>query len=391
MKILIITSRFPYPLEKGDKLRAYHQIKHLSRVAELHLFSLSHKSIRESDRIELLKYCKTVHIFQLSNFQSLIHAFLALLLGLPMQVGYFYRRRVKTFIAEWVNQEKPDRIYCQLLRTARYAQGLETPAVIDLQDCFSAGMERRAKVDRAPFSWIFKLESILLRKYEETCFHSFHKSTIISANDRDLLTFESKESVEIVPNGVDTEFFSPQSMEQEIDILFTGNLSYPPNVDAAQFLVHEILPMVRKVMPKVNVMLAGANPSAAVRNLASSDVVVTGWVDDIRSAYGRCRVFIAPMRIGTGLQNKLLEAMSMAKPCITTSLANGSLQATPNVHILIGDTAAELAEQIIALLQDSSLAIRIKEEGHEFVKSHYSWPSSVDRLFQIISSEILDV
>jgi glycosyltransferase involved in cell wall biosynthesis len=161
-------------------------------------------------------------------------------------------------------------------------------------------------------------------------------------------------------------------------------MSYPPNVDGAVFLVNEILPIVKTVFPHIKLLVAGANPSNQVNNLSSATVSVSGWIDDIREAYGGSSVFIAPMRIGTGLQNKLLEAMAMQMPCVTTSFANRALGAEDGKSVLIGNTKEELANALIELLSDNKAASQIALQGNNFIKNKYSWESSSRSLIDII-------
>lgn len=185
-------------------------------------------------------------------------------------------------------------------------------------------------------------------------------------------------------NGVDFDFFKPIDCRKEFDVVFTGNMAYPPNVDAALFLLKEIIPLAEKKCGKLKVAIAGANPHQALVALKSDYVTVTGWVEDIRLYYAQSKVFIAPMRIGTGLQNKLLEAMSMQIPCITTSLSNNALHAGLNKEILIGNTADELADCICNLLKDSDLYDNLANNAFAFIKENYSWKSNIDKLNNLI-------
>ena len=215
-------------------------------------------------------------------------------------------------------------------------------------------------MEKAPFYTkpVFKLEYKRLRKYESAIFDLFDHKTIISIPDRDLMPHPERNKIHVIPNGVDHDFFAPVDTEKTVDLVFTGNMAYPPNVDAAEFLVNEIMPLVWKEMPGAKVMIAGATPDKRVTSLKSDKVTVTGWLDDIRDSYAGAKVFIAPMQIGTGLQNKLLEAMSMKVPSITTPLANDALQAVDGESILIGKDAPTLAKQILNLLNDEVLYLQ---------------------------------
>jgi glycosyltransferase involved in cell wall biosynthesis len=271
------------------------------------------------------------------------------------------------------------------LRTAEYVIDINLPKTLDYQDVFSFGIKRRiprVSVFKKPF---FKMEYRRLLRYEEKIFDVFDNKTIISIPDRNLIPHPEKEKIHVIPNGVDWEYFSPIHIEKTFDLIFIGNMAYPPNIDAAEFLVKEIMPLVWRHKPNTTVLLAGADPHQRVLSLASEKVKISGWLEDIREAYGSGKIFIAPMRIGTGLQNKLLEAMAMQIPCITTLLANDALQAEDGRQILIGQTPDELSSKIILLLEDTNLYHQLSIDGQMLVKEKYSWEEYTDQLHRIIN------
>jgi glycosyltransferase involved in cell wall biosynthesis len=157
-------------------------------------------------------------------------------------------------------------------------------------------------------------------------------------------------------------------------------MSYPPNVECAQRLVRDILPIVRKKQPQVRLLLAGANPASAVQSLASENVVVSGWMSDIRPAYTASRIFVAPMQSGSGMQNKLLEAMSMTLPCVTTQLAALPIGAEHNVNCMIASSNEELAECILDLLVNPEKSRQLAEAGRAHVKQCFEWGATVQLL-----------
>lgn len=385
MKLLIILPRFPYPLEKGDKLRAYHIIKHLSEYNDIVLCSLNdNKKLRKSSLDSLKPYCETIHVFKLSYWSIFINILKVLFSRKPLQVGYFYNSKIHQRIRKLVQEYKPDHIFCQLLRTAEYARYENTPKTLDYQDVFSKGVERRIKNSPFYFRPVLKLEYKRLLKYENTIFDFFDNKVIISKPDRDLIPHPEKEKIHIIPNGVDYEYFKPFDQEKEIDLIFTGNMGYPPNINGAEYLVNKILPLVKVKKPGIKVVIAGANPSKKVEHLQSKNVKVTGWVKDMREYYAKARIFIAPMQIGTGLQNKLLEAMAMKIPCITSPLANKALEAERGQEIMIGNDPGEYANHIIELLNNKERLEGLAQKGYEFVTSKYNWKNSCRNLDEIM-------
>jgi sugar transferase (PEP-CTERM/EpsH1 system associated) len=386
MRIFVLLSRVPYPLEKGDKLRAYHQIRELAKTNELILCALNpaRKLNKQKAFSAVQPYCRSINFIDLSWNARLWNIFLAFFKNIPFQSGYFYSRKANKRVQKLIDNYHPDHIYCQLIRTVEYVKDIPIPKTLDYQDVFSYGIFRRMKKSSIMMKWFLKMEYDRLVNYEKKVFDVFDNKTIISYPDRDLIPHPDKEKIMVVPNGVDHDYFSPRESKKSFDLLFTGNMAYPPNVDAAGFLVHKIMPIVWEKLPKAKLMLAGANPDSKVLALKSKRVVVTGWMDDIRDSYSSAKIFIAPMRIGTGLQNKLLEAMSMKVPSITTPLANDALKAKENEEILIGESAEQLAEKIILLLTDQEAYQKIASNGHQFVKDKYSWQEATEKLNQLI-------
>jgi glycosyltransferase involved in cell wall biosynthesis len=267
---------------------------------------------------------------------------------------------------------------------AEYARFQKIPKTLDYQDVFSAGVKRRSQTSAFYLKPILNLEYKRLLKYEHDIFEDFNNKTIISIPDRDLIPHPEREKIAVVINGVDTSFFKPLKMEKEYELVFTGNMGYPPNVNAANFLAKEILPIVHQKKPGVKLTIAGATPHPSVQALKSELVNVTGWVDDIRQCYAKAKIFIAPMQIGTGLQNKLLEAMAMKIPSITSQLANNALSAKHGEEILEGRSAAEFASHILNILENPELANKLSENGYAFVHQNYNWTAATQKLEKLM-------
>lgn len=380
MKILVVLSRFPYPLEKGDKLRAYHQLKQLSKKNEIVLFALSDTRINEEAAAHLKPFCSDIKIVNLSFMTIAFNLFRTLFKSFPFQSGYFYSPKTRQQFDAFVSKHKPGHIYCQLIRTAEYVKCSTIPKTLDYMDAFSKGLERR--ISSAPFYWkpFLKIEYKRLLKYEREIFSCFQNKTIISSQDKNLIPHPGKEEIVVISNGVNTDYFKPMERKKEFDILFNGNMNYPPNIESAEYLVKQILPLVRKEKPGVNVLISGATPSKKVLNLQSANVTVTGWVDDVRENFAKSRILVAPMLTSIGLQNKLLEAMAMQVPCITSTLANNALGAEDGKNILIADTPEVYAMRILSLLKEENRAGEIGMNGYYFVLQNYNWEKENEKL-----------
>lgn len=378
-------SRVPYPLIKGDKLRAYHHIRELSQKHEIILCALSDEVPHPEAIGELEKFCAQVHIFRLSKTHILSGLVQSCFNGKPLQVGYFYDRRIKNKITQIINAVQPDHIFCQLIRVSEYVKQFNIPKTLDYQDVFSKGVGRRIKTVPFVFKPLFGMEYRRLLRYEREIFSCFDHKIIISKPDRDLIPHKDNQLIHVVPNGVDLSYFSPRGTEKKYDLVFTGNMAYPPNVNAVMFLIKEILPLLRKHRPQIKILIAGAHPVRQIRCLQSENVSITGWVEDLRDCYAQSKIFIAPMQIGTGLQNKLLEAMAMQLPCVSSDLANRALCAQNGKEILLGFEPEEYVGHILNLLNDKSLANEIAVNGNRFVKENYNWQTLTERIDKLIT------
>ena len=374
-KILFFTSRIPYPLEKGDKLRAYYQIKYLSEKSDIILCCISEEELSEKAESELYKYVSKIYIYKTSKLSIAINMLIAGLIGYPFQVGYFFNTGAHFFFSKIINKENPDHIFVQLIRMAEYvSKSKNIPKSLDYMDTFSKGIERRMNKSKGIKKLIFKFEFTRLKRYEEKVFKWFNNTYIISEQDKNSFYFKESNQIKISPNGVDHDFFQPIKKEKKsFDIVFTGNMSYPPNVSAVEYIAKELMPLLIERKPDIKFLIAGATPNNTVKSLSNKNIHVSGWLDDIRDAYNDACIFLAPLQIGTGLQNKLLEAMSMELPCITSELANNALKARHNQEILIGQTPKEYVDSVFILLENKEFKNKMIKNAKRFVKETYNW------------------
>lgn len=387
MKLVVLTSRIPYPLEKGDKLRIFHQIKHLAKTHEICLICLNESS-DEIDTSVLEELVTELHIIPLAKWKIPFRLFFSFFHSLPFQVEYFLERKNKKKIEAIIQNFNPNHIYCQLIRTSEYVKDLfQFDKTLDYMDAFSAAAMRRAKTEKGFRKLFWKIENERVKKYERSIYDYFNQHSIITEQDRNLLAIPSNKKISIVPNGVDTGHFENSHISKKYDIVFAGNMNYPPNIAAAIFLVEEILPKLKSKFQNVTVLIAGANPSAEVLNLASESVTVSGWMNDIREAYCESRVFVAPMFIGAGMQNKILEAMSSELPVITTTLAAEAFKEKDLSKIIEANSSFEFAKAIQYYLLNEGAQVSDGKKNRIYVEEKYSWKISNQKLEQCISNQ----
>lgn len=387
MKIVVLTSRIPFPLEKGDKLRIFHQIKHLSQTHEICLICLNESS-EKIDTSVLKEMVAELHIIELAKWKIPFRMFFALFHKLPFQVTYFLEWSNKKKIETIIQNFKTEHIYCQLIRTSEYVKDLfQFEKTIDYMDAFSAAAMRRAGSGKGIRQLFWKVENERAKNYERSIFDYFNNHSIISLQDRNLLAIPFNKKIDIVPNGVDTLNFNNLNLPKKHDIVFAGNMNYPPNIAAAIFLVEEILPKLISQFPEITLLIAGANPSSEVLNLGSARVKVSGWMSDIRQAYCESRIFVAPMFIGAGMQNKILEAMSSELPVVTTSLAAEAFSEKNQSKIIEANTTFEFAKAIQYYLLNEAAQNSDGKTNRLYVEEKYSWKISNKKLDQCLSNQ----
>lgn len=384
-RILFLTPRYPHPLDKGDKLRAFHQIRVLAEHHDVVLCALSHEPVPPESVEALEPYCTRIEVIPLSRIWSWFHAAVSGLRNEPLQVGYFWSRSAGQRVRRLIDELAPDHIVAQLIRTAPYVRDLPVTKTIDYMDAFSRGLVQREEMSSPPIRLMLRRERRAVGRYERAVFDDFDHHTIISDRDRRFIDHDRRDAIRLLPNGVDQVAFAPRTEDTDAELLFVGNMSYSPNIMAAKILAREILPRVQKMRPGCRLLIAGTTPTRAVRRLGNDSVTVTGWIDDIAGCYARSRIFVAPMMAATGIQNKLLQAMAAGVPCVTTEMANQALGAESNEAIL-ASTPAEFADVIDDLLGDPEAARELGRKGRELVLRSFQWRPATRPLLDIIDS-----
>ena len=391
MRIAVLSSRFPFPLERGDKLRLFHQIKVLSQHHEVYLFSVCDQHPSDKELEELRPYCKEMVLHKLTLLEKVLSFWYALRYKWPIQASLSFSPKFSSLIINQIKTLGIDMVYCQLIRMAPYAQKIMTNKVLDYMDAFGVGMERRAQISFFPLNFAYLFESKRVKAYEQKMFMFFNAATIITDNDKSLLplSHNSKLPIAIVSNGIDSNYFHPQiDQVKEFDLGFIGNLGYLPNIEAIRHLCQKILPLYfQKYHYYPSVLIAGARPGDDVLQWQSDRISILGWQEDIRNAYGKIRILCAPIWSGTGQQNKVLEAMSSCIPVVCTEEVNKGIGAIHHNQLMVAKTDEEMVAYIFELLTNRELYLQLASNGRSFVKEKYNWDKTTLPLLELFQNK----
>ena len=403
MRILFLSLRCPYPPQRGDRIRSYNFIRQL---AKHHAVTVVYFAEDESD-IESAKYlqpfCERVEWVRFQRSFAFMNTGIHCLSRRPLQLHYWYAPQMQRKINQLLEEEDFELIHAQLFRMGQYVTEVQGPAkVLDLCDSLALNLSRRAelesnpwlakiKLDCTPKRFLVKLEEKRVRRYEVNIMKAFDCGTVVARFDRDyLLKQDNSLNLSIVPMGVDLEYFQPNPTTQSAPLmLFTGTMNYFPNSDAAIYFCNEIFPRIRENYPKAQFYIVGNRPSDQVKRLETQEgVVVTGYVPDVRPYFEKASVFVAPLRAGSGIQTKNLEAMAMGVPVVTTSVGAMGLEADIGKELLVADTPADFAKQVIHLLDNEDSRELLAQTARTRVETNYSWEAIGERLKHVYAQAV---
>ena len=382
MKILYLSHTCPYPPNRGDRIRCYHILAHLAKRHALTLvypvFTDEHLEHLES----LQPYCEAIFPVKYNRLSRYSFCCASLFGNYPLSVALFHSRKLQKL----VRTLSPDFTLADCSTMAPYAIDLPCPKILDFVDIDSQKWHFFSEMTHFPYSQIYQLESKRLSRFEHFLAHRFDYCLVTSQYEKSLLSKFS--NIIALPNGVDQEYFSTQTIPVEENIIFTGVMNYFPNSDAVLHFHHNIFPLIKSKAPSARFIIAGMHPTAQIRALADRDTTVTGFIPDIREYLSRASVCVVPLRIAMGVQNKILEAMAMGVPVVATSTANRGINATHGREIVVADDPASFADATISLLKDQQLRESITENAKTFIEQNFSWEKNLRRLDELISQAV---
>lgn len=388
-RILLITPRFPFPVIGGDKLRVYNIVKYLSNFYRFTLASLYSTDEEESAMPEQGIFDEVYRVRQ-PKLASYCYTAGNLIRGRSLQSGYFYNPKFKRLIDSKLSGH--DLVFAHLIRVSDYVWGKSVPGICEMTDAISMNYERAgAAGGRSLRKYIYRFEHKRCLDAERMCMDGFDGCVVVSPTDRDYLTDrypQYSRKMHVIPNGVRVEDFPYRREKVAAEkIVFIGNMRTLQNADAAIYFAREVFPGIKLKHPGAAFWIIGADPGKEVRSLASiPGVVVTGRVDDVRAHAHDAAVSVCPVRVGAGIQNKVLESMAMGIPVVTTTVGSEGLLAQNGKHFAIADSPEEFSAGVMEIFTDKAKAEFISRSGRALVEERYSWEGMLRSYRELIDS-----
>lgn len=391
--ILYLVHRLPYPPNKGDKVRSYHLLKHLAQRHQVYLgtFVDDPTDLQYLDKVRNL--CVDMHAAALNPRLAKLASLRGLVSGEALSLPYYRNVGLSQWVAQTAGKVDFDAVVVFSSVMAQYAQGLlpHVPMLVDFVDVDSAKWSEYAGNHSWPMSWLYQREGRALLRYEASVASQAKASFFVT--EKECALFQSlapqlEAPVEALCNGVDAEFFSPDPAREspfpagQLALVFTGAMDYWPNADAVTWFATEILPALRQHLPQLHFHIVGRSPGPAVQALASKGISVTGTVPDVRPYLQHAAAVVAPLRLARGIQNKILEAMAMARPVVAASACVDAIDAIEGQELLAAVEAQDYVRQLLELLRSPARASSIGHAGRQRVLDAYSWSahlSGIDR------------
>lgn len=410
MKILYIAHRIPYPPNKGDKIRAFHEVRALAERAEVFLCALVDDPEDWQHQAALRELCAHVSLVALNPRFKKVLALRGLFTGKPMSVVYFHENKLQQAVDNLLAEHVFDAIICFSGTSAEYifqskqaAACLTTQAsrprlIMDFCDVDSLKWREYAQRTSFPLSLIYRAEGFLLARYEEKVAQCFDHSVLITDNERQLFAHHvfNTEKITVIGNGVNLDYFNPESYPKTSDtadgappeLLFVGAMDYHANVDGVCWFAEAVWPSILEKYPEAVFTIVGRNPTQEVLALRGQrNIQVTGSVPDVRPYYHRATIVVVPLRIARGIQNKVLEAMAMAKPVLVSRAAFTGLTAQPEHDLLVADSAEGFLQCTSRLLENPKFKDQLANESRKCVEARYAWAQAMGVILTLINKK----
>lgn len=387
MEILYVCHRYPYPPKRGGKIRPFNMIRHLSERHHVTVATLARSREEANAGTGLEEYADTL-VGHVSEPRQTLRMLARLPTAIPSSMGYFYSSELACKVRHACQEKRFDLIFVHCSSVAQYVSPIKNvPKVLDFGDMDSQKWLAYSKFRSWPLNLGYWLEGVKLERAERHLAKQFDMCTCTTRQELETLrSYDAGTETDWFPNGVDASYFEPDSAPYEPDLIsFIGRMDYYPNQRCMIDFCERVFPVVRQRRPGTKLLIVGANPSTRIRRLGEqTGVTVTGSVPDVRPYVRKSTLMVAPLKIARGTQNKILEAMAMGVPTVTSEIAAGGVDAVPGDHLLTGSTTEDYVEAILRLLEHPEERRRLAVEGRHRMLSHHDWKASMARMDAII-------
>jgi sugar transferase (PEP-CTERM/EpsH1 system associated) len=388
MNILYICHRFPFPPKRGGKIRPFNMIRHLSARHRVTVASLARSDEEAREGSGLSAHCAHYEMGRVNDRVQALRMVARLPTPAPSSFGFFHSpalaRRVRALLA----QQHFDLIFVHCSSAAPYVAHVRgIPKILDFGDMDSQKWLEYARYKPFPLSAGYWLEGRKLERMERQLARRFDLCTATTRAEWETLeSYRTGVATDWFPNGVDSEYFAPTGEPFDPDtISFVGRMDYYPNQQCMLEFCRATLPLVRARRAAVKLVIVGADPSPEIRALAQiPGVTVTGSVPDVRPYVRRSALMVAPLAIARGTQNKLLEAMAMGVPVVTSAAAAGGVDALDRRHFLVASTPDAVARAVLDVLESPHERARLAHAGRARMLTHHDWGRSMQRLDRMV-------
>jgi sugar transferase (PEP-CTERM/EpsH1 system associated) len=391
MNILYVCHRFPYPPKRGGKIRPFNMIRHLQAAGhQVTVCSLVRSEVEAEEGRGIAAHCAAFEMGHVSEPTQWARMVVRLPLLTPSSMGYFYSSELAGKVQQLLATQRWDLIFVHCSSVAQYVEHVtDVPKILDFGDMDSQKWLEYANYKPFPLSLGYTLEGRKMLRAEKRLAKRFDLCTATTrAEWQTLNEYGTGAATDWFPNGVDADFFSPTDGAYDADtISFIGRMDYYPNQECMARFCKEVWPLIKAKRAAMKLLIVGADPSPAMRALGElPGVTVTGSVPDVRPYIRGSVLMVAPLAIARGTQNKILEAMAMGVPVVTSAAAAGGVDADAELHFLVADSAADIAQAVLRIVQSPQERARLAAAGRARMLSHHAWSRSMQRLDAIIEN-----
>lgn len=399
--ILFLAHRIPYPPNRGDKIRSFNILKQLCRLGTVHMATFADDDEDLGHAETLRPMLASLHI-EKRNVSKPLGAAKAVLSGKPISLTLFDSSGIRNFVTETISEKLIDTVFVFSGQMAQFVPELpeDVRFIMDFGDVDSAKFASYAQSTSGPMGYVHAREAVKLAAFEKTVAHRADCSTFVSEAEAALFRSDTGLDalrVQSLENGIDCKFFDPKASFAPIEksegplIVFTGQMDYRPNIEAVVSFADDVLPAILEHNPHANFTIVGRNPAGEVQRLAKRHgVTVTGGVADVRSWLAAADIVVAPLRMARGIQNKVLEAMAMARPVMASAPAFEGIDALPGTHLMVADNPAEEARLILELLENPLHADVVGRAARQRMLERYVWDQTLAPLARLTGREPLE-